>query len=272
MNFLRKHIVILFFGLTYLISWGTWFWVNARLLPLTGWIGLVAIVGAFGPSIAGLICAAVLGGRSGFRNFFRRIILVRVKWTIYTAVALVPLFLVLFPLVLNGLLGGQKPHWEGLGQIPALFGTLISMLLIGGLTEEPGWRGFALPVLRASHGPLVASIILGILWGIWHIPIYSLPGLGNPLPAGNLAIFILTTPLLTILFTVLAEKSGDSVWMAMLFHAWNNTVSGLSSLVGVHENDQLRFLNLVVLILVVVPIVWFWLRRGHKLQLEGSPG
>lgn len=79
MNFLRKHIVILFFGLTYLISWGTWFWVNATLQPLTGWIGLAAVVGAFGPSIAGLICATVLEGRSGVRKFFQRIILVRVK-------------------------------------------------------------------------------------------------------------------------------------------------------------------------------------------------
>lgn len=146
------------------------------------------------------------------------------------------------------------------------------MLLIGGLTEEPGWRGFALPVLRASHGPLVASIILGLMWGIWHIPIYSLPGLGNPLPAGNLVVFILTTPLLTILFTLLAEKSGDSVWMAMLFHAWNNTVSGMSSLMGVHENDQLRFLNLVVLILMVAPIVGLWLRRSQNPVLESAPG
>lgn len=272
MNFLRKHIVILFFGLTYLISWGTWFWVNARLMPLTGWIGLVAIVGAFGPSIAGLVCAASLEGRSGVRKFFQRIILVRVNWTIYAAVAIVPLVLVLFPLVLNSLLGGQKPRWEGLGQLPALFGTLISMLLIGGFTEEPGWRGFALPVLRARHGPLVASIILGLLWGIWHIPIYSLPGLGNPLPVGNLAIFVLTTPLLTIFFTLLAEKSRDSVWMAMLFHAWNNTASGLSSLVGVHETDQLRFLNLLVPVLLVVPIIWGRLRQSLKPALEGAPG
>lgn len=272
MDLLRKNIVYLFFGLTYLISWGIWLWVNAAHQPLTGWIGLAAVVGAFGPSIAGLICAAVLEGRSGVRKFFQRIILVRVKWPIYAAVAIVPLFLVLFPMILNSLLGGQKPHWEGLGQIPALFGTLISMLLIGGLTEEPGWRGFALPVLRARHGPLVASIILGLLWGIWHIPIYSLPGLGNPLPAANLAIFVLTTPLLTILFTLLAEKSGDSVWMAMLFHAWNNTVSGLSSLVGVQENDQLRFLNLMVLILVVVPIIWRWLRLSQRSVLKMASG
>jgi hypothetical protein len=272
MNFLRKHIVIFYFGLTYLISWGIWFWVNAIHQPLAGWIGLIAVVGAFGPSIAGIVCAGVLDGRSGVRKFFQRIIQVRVKWSIYAMVALVPMFLVLLPLVLNSWLGGQRPQWVGLGQIPALIGTLISMLLIGGLTEEPGWRGFALPVLRARHGPLVASLLLGIFWGVWHIPIYSLPGLGNPLPVGNLAIFVLTTPLLTILFTVLAEKSLDSVWMAMLFHAWNNTVSGLPSLLRVHENDQLRFLNIMVLILMVVPIVWGWLRRSQKPDLERSPG
>jgi membrane protease YdiL (CAAX protease family) len=272
MNIFRKHITLVFFGLTYLISWGSWFCVDATHQPLAGWIGLAAVVGAFGPSIAGLICAAVLDGRSGVRNFFQRIIRVRVKWPIYAAVAIVPLFLVLFPLVLNSLLGGPIPHWQNLRQIPALFGTLISMLLIGGLTEEPGWRGFALPVLRERHGSMAASMILGILWGMWHIPIYSLPGLGDPLPIGNLIRFILTTPLLTILFTVLAEKSKDSVWIAMLFHAWNNTVASLPLLLGVHENEQLSFLNFIVMILVIVPIIWVWLQRSQKPLPAKSPG
>lgn len=261
---LRKHSVILFFILTYLISWGTWAWVNGTNSELTGWIGLVAVIGAFGPSIAGFICAGLLDGWSGIRALLRKVVAWRVNWIVYLAVILGPPFFVLLAVVGNAFLGGRTPHWQGLLDLPRLFPTFLFMLLIGGLTEEPGWRWFALPIMRGKFGPLGASFIIGLVWGLWHIPIYSLPGLGNPLPTAELARFILSTPLLAILFTALAERSKDSVWIAILFHAWNNAVfTQLPNLIGVPDDAQLNNLYLFVLILVALPILWIWLRRSY---------
>ena len=271
MAFLRRHIVAVFFGLTYAISWGMWGWVAAAEGELTGWRGLAALFGAFGPALAGLVCAGLLDGRSGVRALLSRLAAWRVRWTVTLAVFLGPLLLVLLPLGLHSLMGERAPDWGQLRRLPELFPTFLSMLLIGGLTEEPGWRGFALPVLTRRHGPLAASLILGFVWGLWHLPIYTLPALGDPLPVQALARFILTTPLLAILFTALAEHSGQSVWMAMLFHAWVNTVSTrLPGLLGAPEGSGLAWLNLLVWLLAAAPFVASWLRAAPPPAREAA--
>lgn len=56
MSYIRRHIMVVFFFLTYLFSWGAWLWVDGTRRELSGWIGLVALLGAFGPSLAGLVC------------------------------------------------------------------------------------------------------------------------------------------------------------------------------------------------------------------------
>jgi uncharacterized protein len=272
MSFIRRHIVAVFFILTYLISWVIWLWVNGTGRGLSGWIGLVALLGAFGPSLAGLVCASLVDGWAGVRVILKRMVAWRVHWTVYLAVFLGPVLLVLAPIVLNTLLGGSVPHWQALLRMPELFPTALRMLLIGGLTEELGWRGFALPILRRHKGPLAASVIVGLVWGLWHWPIYSLPGLGNPLPAGELAWFILSTPILAIFFTALAERSRDSVWIAMLFHAWTNTVFySLPELLGIPATAQLRSLNQFAWLLAAALIGWIWWRREHPSVLE-APG
>lgn len=265
MSYLRRHITTVFFVLTYLFSWGVWLWVNGTGRELSGWIGLVALLGAFGPSMAGFVCAGLLDGRSGVRALLKRLVAWRVHWLAYLAVLLGPFLLVLAPLGLHTFLGGPVPHWRALLRLPELLPIALKMLLIGGLTEEPGWRGFALPILRRRRGPLAASLVLGLVWGLWHLPIYGLPGLGNPLPPGELVWFILSTPLLTIFFTALGERTGYSVWMAMLFHAWTNTVFySLPGLLGVHETTQLSLLNQLAWLLAAAPIVWTWLRPGRS--------
>jgi membrane protease YdiL (CAAX protease family) len=267
--FLRRHVVASFFGLTFLISWGAWICVDRLSLGLAGVGGLVAVLGAAGPALAGVACAGLAEGWKGIKELLHRLVAWRVSGWAYLAVFAGPVVLVLLPLQLDALLGGEAPAWERMGQLPSLLPTLVSMLLIGGLTEEPGWRGFALPRLHRAHGPLAASLVLGILWGVWHIPIYTLPGLGNPLPAGPLVRFILTTPVLAVLFTALAEHTGGSVWMAVLFHAWNNTVNtGLPELLGLSGSPSLGTLNLLVWMLAVVPLLWVWLRPARPVRLK----
>lgn len=266
MFFIRRHIVAIFFVLTYLLSWGTWLWVNGTHRELSGWIGLMALLGAFAPSLMGLLCAGILEGWNGVRVLLKRLVAWRVNWIVYLAVFLGPLLLVLAPIGLNALLGGSDPQWKALIRLPELLPTALKMLLIGGLTEELGWRGFALPTLRRQRSPLAASLVIGLVWGIWHLPIYSLPGLGTPLPPGELTWFILSTVPLTIFFTALAERSGNSVWIAILFHAWTNTIFyELPGLLGVPETAQIRLLNRLAWLLVAALIVWSWLRSAPPL-------
>jgi membrane protease YdiL (CAAX protease family) len=262
--YIRRHIIAVFFFLTYLFSWGIWLWVNETGSGLSGWIGLIALLGAFGPSVVGLICSGLLDDWNGVRALLRRVIAWRVHWIVYLAVLLGPILLAMTPICINTLLGGPVPHWKGLLRLPELLPTALKMLLIGGLTEELGWRGFCLPVLRQQRGRLVASLVIGLVWGLWHLPIYSLPTLGTPLPAEELIKFILGTIPLAIFFTALADQSRDSVWIAILFHAWMNTFFyEVAGLLGIPSTDQLRFLNQLTWFVAAALIIWSWRRPAQ---------
>ena len=101
--------------------------------------------------------------------------------------------------------------------------AFVSTFILGGpLGEEPGWRGFALPRLQPLHGPLVGSIILGILWALWHLPLFW-SGVWTPPTIPNIVMFILMITALTIIMTWVFNNAKGSLLITMLMHASFNT-------------------------------------------------
>jgi len=121
------------------------------------------------------------------------------------------------------LLTGQNISWISLPVGFELIG-LIAITFVytffygGGTNEEPGWRGFALPRLQLKFSPLIASIILGLIWGFWHTPIY-LPQYGSFIQYG---IFLLNTIKIAIILTWLYNRTGGSVLATALMHTIGN--------------------------------------------------
>ena len=195
-----RHPLIFYFALTYSISWPLW--LLSRLTG--GTLGtLLLVTGGFGPAIA----AAVTLRRSGgsLSDWARRIVRWRVPVVYYAyALALPPLIMVVLNLGLTAL--GVQPDWSAIaGRMPAYLQTFLLTALVFGGQEEPGWRGFALPRLQQQHSPLVATLILGLAWGVWHIPLYGLAGFVVPL-------------VLAFFYTWLYNKTG-SVLLCILLHA-----------------------------------------------------
>lgn len=128
---------------------------------------IISRVADFAPSIAGLITAFVIGGRIGVNELIARLFRWRVDWRWYAVALLLPAAMMLVAIGLFSLVSDVAiaANWQGLtslGQI--LFWVLIAKgLLGGGLGEELGWRGFALPRLQARFHPLAASAILGLV-------------------------------------------------------------------------------------------------------------
>jgi membrane protease YdiL (CAAX protease family) len=102
--------------------------------------------------------------------------------------------------------------------------TLVSTLLVNGpLGEEPGWRGFALSRLQARFGVLPATISLGVLWALWHLPL----SLSGPTTDQRPPLqFALSLVAMSFLYSWLAARTSGSVLLAMLLHASTNTVAG----------------------------------------------
>jgi membrane protease YdiL (CAAX protease family) len=97
-------------------------------------------------------------------------------------------------------------------------------MVIPSIAEEPGWRGFALPRLQQRYGPIVGSLILGLLHGLWHIPAIMTIMVG-PLPLANYAPFMLTAIMITMLYTWIYNHTRGSVLIAMLVHAASNAAA-----------------------------------------------
>ncbi len=101
--------------------------------------------------------------------------------------------------------------------------AFVSIFILGGpLGEEPGCRGFALPHLQLLHGPLVGSVILGILLALWHLPLFW-SGVWTPPTLPNIVMFILTITALTIIMTWVFNNAKGSLLITMLMHASFNT-------------------------------------------------
>ena len=178
--FIKKHPVLTYYALVFAISWAG----GLIVLGPGGFVGtevpsqklflLAILAGIAGPSIAGILLTGLVGGRAGFRDLASRLF----KWRVgvrWYAVALLtaPILMmaVLFALSLT------SPVF-----IPAIITTddKVSLLvpgiaagLVGPFFEELGWTGFAIPQLRKRYGILSTGIIVGLLWGVWHAPLFA---------------------------------------------------------------------------------------------------
>jgi uncharacterized protein len=237
---LARFPLVSYFTIAVLISWVV---VLAHVIPEpdlpTTWVTIVLITA--GPFIAAFVMQAVLNGRTGAQHLLRRMVRVRVSWVWYVVALIgIPLALVLGTLPLPGAIESFDPTASAIpGALPGLpggwagyLGWFAVVLFVGGpLLEEPGWRGFALPRMQAKlgyWGPLVGTLLLGVLWALWHFPQYMMPAWaaqngGVNLPA--MLIYIASVIPITIILTWIYNRTRGSLFMVILAHTSINAFS-----------------------------------------------
>ncbi len=215
-NVKMKNLVA-FFLLTFGITWGLAAFATllpdqfaAVFGPLTGSSPIFYFAVA-APSISATLLTLLREGWSGLGTLYGRLIRWRFGFQWYALV------LVGFPLVgwlVTRFIGSEQRF--NLSTPALVLGLLFSLLISGPLGEELGWRGYALPRLLARFRPLPASLILGLIWGIWHVPSFFLSGMVQA--QLSLALFLLAALGMSVLVTWLFQHTGGSVLMAVLFH------------------------------------------------------
>lgn len=182
---LARHPLVSFFVMAYAFTWIVWSpWVlgedGAGLLPvridpqLVGFLNATAILA--GPTLAAFVMTRVTEGTPGVRRLLARLVLWRVgvRWYVVVLIG-VPVIMLLGTMVYAVSLP-DVAALGGVSYLPSYVLTFVLVLVLGGpLFEEPGWRGFALPRMQRSLGPLLASIVLGVLWALWHLPEFLVP-------------------------------------------------------------------------------------------------
>jgi membrane protease YdiL (CAAX protease family) len=314
----QRHVLLAFFGLTYAISWSLW-GLQALLAnadPISArWLGIVA---AYGPTLAAIALAGLLGPeqqaaasprrrlwlaggvlagtallnlmiasnplgspyplaaallwlaitllpawvawnifsrRRGVRTLLQTLAAWRVPPIWYVAALLLPAIISTAGIALLALLGQPLPPFPRIEPmrelLPLLLTTFVATLLYGGpLGEEAGWRGFALPRLQAQHSPLVASLLLSVVWGLWHVPLHLAGVYHGIFPDGlpGILLRIVTTIPTTVLFTWFFNRTRGNLWLVVLLHTAVNNAAGfwLPVTVGVYAAMIIMMVTLII--------------------------
>jgi membrane protease YdiL (CAAX protease family) len=273
-GFLGRHPVVAFVILAYAISWAIWLGMALSDLSIETATGAVLnVVAMAGPSIAALILALALGGGE-LRRLLGGFSISLVSVGSVAMAVLLPLVMVGIAIAISvGVLGGSAPAFT-----TAIVGTLVvewlRILFLGGpLEEELGWRGFALPRLQARRSAFAASILLGLVWGAWHVPLYLIAGTGQAetIAGGGsgaapvlIGAFVVWTMGLAVLFTWLFNITHGSLIVAMLLHASVNLGSFIPGAIG--STGASSTLYALVTWIVALLVVW---RYGGETLARG---
>ena len=247
---IKKHPLVAFLVFAYGFSWGIW----GLLSALTGHIHWI---GSFGPSIAAVVVVAISEGKDGLRNLLRPIRQWRfgLGWYIFILIVCPLLFMLgLWAYIFSG--GSFSLSSDAvinqLVQVPIYY---IIILIIGGpLGEEIGWRGFALPRLLENKSSLIASFYIFVMWFIWHLPLFWLPGTGQQ--GSPISAYFVMIAAWSILFTWVYIGTSGSLLSALLLHTSINTFSNFASEVdSLNAKGPLWAYAIVFAVLALVIVV-----------------
>ncbi len=260
---IAKYQVGRFLALTFFISWSFWL-LQLLMAPQSE---LLRVAGTFGPTLAALALTAGEKGRAGVRQLWQQLGHWRVGLGYYLFSFAGTAIVVSMALALYRVGGGSAPlSFNDPAQWYLVFPIFFYVLLFSVLGEEVGWRGYALPHLQKCYGPTLASLVIGVVWVLWHLPLFWTPGnFHREIP---FSLFLLQGIALSFLYTWLVNGTGGSLLLPHLFHAASNVTLGLLPVLPMNAGGSLTPLWLTVgLLWIVTLVVWATrIREWGKLE------
>jgi uncharacterized protein len=263
-TFVQKYPLVTFFLLVFGLTW-SFMIVDALgshdILPFRLPIPLLIVMG-YMPTLAAVIVTGLTKGKAGVRALFGKLLIARVglKWYIFAIFGFGAMSI--SAIVLANLFGGstsspifseEASHFPGpIAMVLNIVMLYIVLGLING--EELAWRGFALPRLQAKYNALTSSVILGAIWGLFHLPLFFTTT-GSSQAGASFLPFVYGTIILSILFTWVFNNTKGSVLLAYLFHAATNTwtrVFAVDHSVDPNVSQVLTGITTLLAIIIVV--------------------
>lgn len=246
--------IAVFLLLTFGWSWG--FWVPQALVSegyLASFPTLPAL-GAFGPTIAAFALVVYADGFQGAKRLAGRAVQLNYskRW--------IGIALLFAPVVVLASLGvaiatGTTPSFPWEGNLLVLPIAFVFILFLGGpIQEEFGWRGYLLDELQARFGAVASGVLIGIVWAIWHLPLFYIPSetiyYRNPFLG-----FAVSITLFSVLLTWVYNNTNRSLLPALLFHASFNWSQGMFPILD-SDPASLAFVGLLAVSTIVVVVYY----------------
>jgi len=226
----------IFFFLTFAYSWLLWLpsmlsaWGVEMPIDISVYTSVVVPIGAFAPMLAAITLIFRKGRWLGVKAFLRKAFDFRVKPLYYILALLLPIVIHAISHYLAPVMGFEVADTLFPADLPAppivmAIPYFFLMLLIGGGQEEFGWRGYAQQPLQERFGIIPASLLIGVVWGFWHLPLWVMPGDGHS--TYSFIAFLIMTTSISVVYAWIFNASGQKLIIAMFFHAMSNTAAPL---------------------------------------------
>jgi membrane protease YdiL (CAAX protease family) len=250
---MKRRPLLAYFAITFGLTWGLgvcFFLFPAQLTAVFGKVSVtnpLFILAVYAPTISAIVVTSFIDGAAGIRRLLARFLLWRIGIRWYLAILVGIPMLSVIAMLLNAaftqaplsidhwyqlFLLGPTGHWIADAATAGGLWSVVRVLLgsffadPGPLGEELGWRGFALPRLLKDRSALSAGIILGIIWGVWHLPAFLIGG--TPQNSMSFPLFMIGAIGISVLMTWAFKGTGGSVLATALIHWTFNTCSDLS--------------------------------------------
>ena len=263
-SFVQKYPLVTFFVLVFALTW-SFMVVDAlgsqNILPFRLPIPLLIVMG-YMPTLAAVIVTGLTKGKVGMRALFGKLLIARVgiKWYAFAIFGYGVMSIA--AILLSNLLGGSPASpvlSEEMSHSSAPLAMIINiamLYIVLGLIngEELAWRGFALPRLQAKYNALTSSIILGVMWGLFHLPLFFTVT-GSSQADMSFLPFLVSIIILSVLFTWMYNNTRGSVLMAYLLHAATNTwtrVFAIDHSVSPHVSQALTAITTLIVVIVLI--------------------
>jgi membrane protease YdiL (CAAX protease family) len=263
-----------FLGLTLALSWFV-FWGPLALFKITAisfvsdvkgpwWAIALFIVGGFVPSLLGIFLTWKKDGLSGLRKLGQRIIQFRLGWRWYMFTLLIVTAGTVGQISINKLLGNTFDGNLFLTQL----GIFLPLLIFGPVSEEIGWRGYALLRLQTRWNALTSSVIVGVIWGLWHLPLFMMVGTSQHELGMSFIGFLIGMNANSIFYTWLYNNTKQSLWSAILFH-WLFTYATTVVSSGVTRSPLYNWLEYLPYVIMAAIVVLIW--KPQTLSRQQKP-
>ena len=235
---MRPPPLVGFFVVAFAWSWVLWA-LATRLDPGGALPDVLVVAGRFGPSLAAIAVTQAVAGRDGRVSLLASLRRWRAPMSSWLTVTLGPVAVVVAAIGLAAALGTPAGGFNDPTTAYLVVPAFVVILVAGGpLGEELGWRGFALDRLQDRVGPVTASVLLGVVWGLWHLPLFlDISQVQASLP---LALYLGQTTATAVIYTWLWNRT-RSLPLVLVLHTMTNLAAGVFPLLTPEAPDDLAF-------------------------------
>ncbi len=260
-NATRQAVVFLSLtlGLSYFVFWGPLAFFRVPTISFvdktTGpaWAIALYVAGGFVPSAVAAFLTWRLEGREGLRRLGRRVVRFDIGWRWYLTIVAIVAFGTAAQVLLLRALGQGFDLSLFVTQLP----SAIPLIILGPLSEELGWRGYAQDRLQARWNGVVSGLIVGVVWALWHLPLFFMVGTSQSVLGIPFLGFACGVTALSVLYAWIHNGTSGSVWAAVFFH-WIYTYSAQVVASGATRSPLYNWLEYTPYIALALVVAFAW--------------